>query len=99
MSGKTALWIPGLDHAGIATQAVVEKFLRKQGVTDRRTLGRERFVEEVWQWKDKYGGIINEQLVLLITGLVPYMVRSGEQAHRWIGAEQHSPWTLRALLP
>lgn len=63
MRGASVLWIPGLDHAGIATQAVVEKFLRKQGSPDRRALGRERFVKEVWQWKDKYGGIINEQLV------------------------------------
>lgn len=63
MKGAATVWIPGLDHAGIATQTVVEKSLHKQGMPDRRTLGRDRFVQEVWKWKEKYGGIINEQLV------------------------------------
>ena len=54
MQGKRALWMLGIDHAGIATQAVVEKDLRKQGVS-RHDLGREKFVERVWEWKGEYG--------------------------------------------
>jgi valyl-tRNA synthetase len=61
MSGKDALWLPGMDHAGIATQNVVERTLAKQGV-HRRDLGREKFVEEVWKWKEHSGGIIFQQL-------------------------------------
>jgi valyl-tRNA synthetase len=63
MDGKEVLWLPGTDHAGIATQAVVEKALRKQGVMKHRDdLGREKFLEHVWSWKDKHGGIIIQQL-------------------------------------
>jgi valyl-tRNA synthetase len=63
MDGKEVLWLPGTDHAGIATQAVVEKALRKQGVMKHRDdIGREKFLEHVWQWKEKHGGIIIEQL-------------------------------------
>ena len=63
MEGKEALWLPGTDHAGIATQAVVEKALRKQGVMKHRDdLGREKFLEHVWAWKEKHGGIIIQQL-------------------------------------
>jgi valyl-tRNA synthetase len=63
MDGKEVLWLPGTDHAGIATQAVVEKTLRKEGVMKHRDeLGRERFLEYVWQWKEKHGGIIIQQL-------------------------------------
>lgn len=61
MSGKRAKWIIGTDHAGIATQSVVEKELRSQGI-DRRDLGRDAFVERVWEWRDEYGGKIIEQL-------------------------------------
>lgn len=61
MSGFEALWMPGTDHAGIATQNVVEKQLAIEGI-DRHTLGRDRFVERVWEWKKKYGGVILEQL-------------------------------------
>jgi valyl-tRNA synthetase len=61
LEGKAALWIPGTDHAGIATQTVVERELRKQKQT-RRDLGRERFVERVWAWREEKGGIILEQL-------------------------------------
>lgn len=61
MSGHDALWIPGLDHAGIATQVVVERILANEG-TDRHALGREKFLERVWEWKDKSGGRILEQL-------------------------------------
>jgi valyl-tRNA synthetase len=60
MRGKNALWILGTDHAGIATQAVVEKELRKEGKS-RHDLGREAFVERVWEWKAEYGSRIVEQ--------------------------------------
>jgi valyl-tRNA synthetase len=63
MDGKEVLWLPGTDHAGIATQAVVEKALRKQGLMKHRNdLGREKFLEHVWAWKQKHGGIIIQQL-------------------------------------
>ncbi|MCK4648152.1 valine--tRNA ligase, partial [bacterium] len=61
MRGYNACWIPGTDHAGIATQNVVEKELLKEGKS-RFDLGRERFIERVWQWKERYGGRIIEQL-------------------------------------
>jgi valyl-tRNA synthetase len=61
MMGFNALWIPGTDHAGIATQSVVERELKKDGVT-RAELGREKFVEKVWDWKHQYGGRIYEQM-------------------------------------
>ncbi len=61
MTGVPTLWVPGTDHAGIATQNVVEKELKKEGLT-RHDLGREKFIERVWQWKEKYGNLILEQL-------------------------------------
>lgn len=61
MRGYRTLWFPGTDHAGIATQYVVEKELKKEGVS-RFELGREKFIERVWEWKKKYGGLILEQL-------------------------------------
>ena len=61
MKGRKTLWLPGTDHAGIATQNVVEKELAKKGLT-RHQLGREKFTEKVWQWKKKYGDLILEQL-------------------------------------
>jgi valyl-tRNA synthetase len=61
MSGRNALWVPGTDHAGIATQNVVERQLAKEHV-DRHALGREKFVEKVWEWKKEYGGRIINQL-------------------------------------
>ena len=61
MKGRDVLWQPGTDHAGIATQMVVERLLAEQG-TDRRALGREKFVERVWQWKAESGGTITQQL-------------------------------------
>ncbi|MTV27297.1 valine--tRNA ligase [Nitriliruptoraceae bacterium ZYF776] len=61
MQGKNAVWIPGMDHAGIATQNVVEKQLAAEGLS-RHDLGREAFVERVWQWKAEYGGRILDQL-------------------------------------
>jgi valyl-tRNA synthetase len=59
--GKEVLWLPGMDHAGIATQNVVEKRLRAEK-TSKHDLGREAFIQKVWEWKEKYGGIIIEQL-------------------------------------
>jgi len=64
MQGFRALWVPGTDHAGIATQNVVEKELHARGLT-RHALGRERFVEEVWKWREKYGSRIITQLKAL----------------------------------
>jgi valyl-tRNA synthetase len=61
MKGGRVLWQPGTDHAGIATQMVVERILNGEGKT-KRDLGREAFVERVWQWKDESGGKISEQL-------------------------------------
>jgi valyl-tRNA synthetase len=61
MQGYEVCWFPGTDHAGIATQTRVEKELKEQGLT-RYDLGREKFLEKVWEWKEKYGGIIISQL-------------------------------------
>ena len=61
MSGRRALWLPGTDHAGIATQMMVERHLIEEG-TSRQQLGREAFVERVWAWKQHYGGAILEQM-------------------------------------
>ena len=61
MQGRNVLWMPGTDHAGIATQNVVEKQLMQEG-TSREALGRERFIERVWQWKAKSGNTIIQQL-------------------------------------
>lgn len=52
MKGRTTLWVPGSDHAGIATQVVVEKTLWKEEQKTRHEIGREKFVEKVWQWKN-----------------------------------------------
>ncbi len=63
MDGKEVLWLPGTDHAGIATQTVVERTLKKAGeIRHRDDLGREKFLEKVWQWKTEKGGIIIQQL-------------------------------------
>ena len=64
MLGESALWIPGTDHAGIATQNVVERQLAAEG-KDRRTLGREAFVERIWSWRRESGGTITRQLARL----------------------------------
>jgi len=61
LDGKEAMWLPGTDHAGIATQAVVERELRKEK-KHRRDFGREKFLERVWSWREEKGGIILEQL-------------------------------------
>lgn len=60
MQGFDTLWLPGMDHAGIATQAKVEARLRDQGIS-RYDLGREKFVQQVWDWKDEYADIIHQQ--------------------------------------
>ena len=62
MKGKDVLWQPGTDHAGIATQMVVERNLAAESGLDRKNLGRETFIEEIWKWKEKSGGTITEQL-------------------------------------
>lgn len=62
MNGKTTLWNPGCDHAGIATQVVVEKRLKKERNLSRHDLGREEFVKEVWKWKNKNGDAIYDQV-------------------------------------
>src|SRR5579862_6428240 len=62
MEGKEVLWLPGTDHAGIATQVMVEKKLKKEERLTRHDLGREKFIERVWEWKEKHGGIIIDQL-------------------------------------
>jgi len=62
MRGKNVLWQPGTDHAGIATQMVVERQLAQEGNMSRREMGREAFVDRVWQWKEESGGAIVQQL-------------------------------------
>ena len=64
MKGFDVLWQPGMDHAGIATQVVVEKLLAKEGKS-RHDFGREKFIEKVWEWKEKSGGQIINQLKAL----------------------------------
>ena len=61
MTGKVTLWVPGMDHAGIATQIMVERQLATEGLT-RQDLGREKFEERVWKWKEEYGGKIVDQM-------------------------------------
>ncbi len=68
MSGYDVLWLPGTDHAGIATQMVVERDLQKQGIS-RHDLGREKFLEKVWEWKQANGGTITKQLRCLGSSL------------------------------
>jgi valyl-tRNA synthetase len=62
MRGRDVLWQPGMDHAGIATQMVVERHLMEHQEPDRHTLGREKFIERIWQWKEQSGGLIFNQL-------------------------------------
>ena len=61
MDGKNVLWVPGTDHASIATEAKVTKYLKEKGI-DKKSIGREKFLEHCWEWTDKYGGIIIGQL-------------------------------------
>ncbi len=62
IAGHDALFLPGTDHAGIATQARVEKTLMEEEGVSRHELGREKFLERVWDWKRKYGGVITNQI-------------------------------------
>ncbi len=62
IAGYEAMWLPGTDHAGIATQNVVERHLKKSENVTRHDLGREEFVKRMWRWKEKYGNVIIEQL-------------------------------------
>jgi valyl-tRNA synthetase len=62
MNGFSALWVPGTDHAGIATQSVVERMLLEERQQKRTDLGREAFVAEVWKWKEKHGSYILHQI-------------------------------------
>lgn len=64
MKGKDVVWFPGCDHAGIATQVIVEKKLKAQGIS-REDLGRQKFLEEVWQWKKEKQDTIYQQLKAL----------------------------------
>ena len=66
--GRECLWVPGMDHAGIATQNVVERQLQAEGLS-RHDLGREKFVERVWEWKEESGGTIKKQLETLGVGV------------------------------
>jgi valyl-tRNA synthetase len=68
MQGKAALWLPGMDHASIAVHALVERALTEEG-TSRRALGRERFIDRVWEWKERYGGQILSQMQRLGDGV------------------------------
>src|SRR5213593_1493907 len=62
MDGKEVLWLPGTDHAGIATERQVEKALKKDERKYKQEVGREEFIKRVWAWKEKHGGIIIQQL-------------------------------------
>ena len=61
MRGHPTLWLPGTDHAGIATQMLVERALRAEGI-ERKEIGRDAFLERVWEWKAEYGGYITGQI-------------------------------------
>ena len=61
MKGEPTLWVPGTDHAGIATQLQVERLLQQEG-TSRKKVGREEFERRAWQWKEEHGGIIQQQI-------------------------------------
>src|SRR3954447_23192775 len=66
MRGNNTLWLPGMDHAGIATQLVVERQLAQEGLT-KKDLGRAEFEHRVWEWKEKSGGTIRQQMIRLGT--------------------------------
>ena len=68
MQGFEVLWLPGMDHAGIATQTLVDRKLRDEGI-DRHEIGREAFIEKVWEWKRESGGTIGEQMRRLGDGV------------------------------
>jgi len=91
MQGYVTLWLPGMDHAGIATQNVVERELAKEGLS-RHDLGREAFVARVWQWKAESGGKILGQMRRPDSGSA--MSRPTRCAYRW-----SSGWTATAVSP
>lgn len=62
MKGFDVVWVPGVDHAGIATQLVVEKQLQKERKCTRQEIGKEQLLEEIWKWKNEKGNTINKQL-------------------------------------
>ena len=64
MQGYDVLWQPGIDHAGISTQVVVERLLKREGKT-RHELGRDAFIKRVWEWKEQSGGRIAKQMQIL----------------------------------
>ena len=68
MQGYEVLWLPGMDHAGIATQSKVERQLAEQGI-DYHALSRDEFIEKVWEWKREYGGFIGTQMRAIGDGL------------------------------
>ena len=88
LRGDNVLWMPGTDHAGIATQNVVEKHLAQQG-TDRHQLGREKFIQAVWEWREEYGSAIINHLKHLGAScdwkreMVFVSCRSGGSRCRW----------------
>ena len=65
MQGYNTLWIPGTDHASIATEVKIVEQLKKEGLKDKRDMSRDEFLKRAWEWKDQYGGRIVEQLKLL----------------------------------
>src|SRR4029078_7937930 len=65
MKGDNTMWMPGIDHAGIATQAVVEKSIFEKEKKSRHDLGREELVRRIWEWKEQYGNRIIEELKLM----------------------------------
>jgi valyl-tRNA synthetase len=81
MKGDNTVWIPGTDHAGIATQIVVERQLAEQGI-NRHDMGREAFTAKVWEWKENPAA--------------PSPARCAAWAARWTGAVNTSPWTTPA---
>ena len=92
MQGKNACWVPGTDHASIATEAKVVAKLKAEGI-DKSTLTREEFLKHAWEWKEKHGGIILQQLRKLIVRLGAYMLHYGRASHS--GCDQG----LRGPLP
>ena len=100
MRGKTVVWCPGTDHAGIATQVVVEKKIWRERKQSRHDLGREPFIKEVWKWKEQYA---IEQCVPL-AGLTrfldmatAYTISFVDSDHRLTGLVLTSRWTTYAL--
>ena len=86
MKGIPTLWVPGSDHAGIATQLMVERHLLKTEEVTREELGREEFIKRTWDWKKKYGGMITNQILT-----ARRLVRLGSRtlhSRRWAEVEQ-----------